>query len=317
MIIMSDSNKDIQIRWYMPKDFEMVKKLIKGLANLYNDEFNEYFFSNSMQVRALDASSGTFVAESKGDVCGCAFANTERDPRGVLWGLISNVNVDDTHQGKGVGAKLVDEATNFLSALNIPGIWANVNPNNEKMIRLFEKREFKQWLKVMEKRVDPYNVFEKGETKIGDIAFRTIVEKDLTDVKALIMKLSSLFNVGFEPYWFDIYIQKFFQDPASRVFVAEKGGKIIGVAFAEVRRDPTGSSYGFISNIMVDDSAQGQGVGPQLLHQAGNFLSNLNIKKLWANINADNPKMEKIFEKHGFSHKFTVMVKELNFGAAC
>jgi len=156
MSVKKKSLATIQIRRYLPKDFDAIKELIQGLARLYEDEFNDYFFNSLMQVRMLDASAGTFVAEYGGKVCGCAYADTERDPRGVLHGRISNVNIAETCQGKGLGSALVDEASQFLSAMSISGIWANINPNNNNMIRIFERREFYTHAQSNGKIPDPF-----------------------------------------------------------------------------------------------------------------------------------------------------------------
>ncbi len=306
-----------QIRRYIPKDFDAVKSLIQGLARLYEDEFNDYFFNSLMQVRALDASAGTFVAEYKGKVCGCAFADTERDPRGMLHGRISNVNVAETCQGKGLGSALVDESIQFLTAMSTSGIWANINPNNKNMIRIFEKREFTRMLKVMERFVDPFSPMPRIELQQGEIHYRAVLEKDLPEVKELIQQLAALFNDEFDPYWFDLTVQKYFQDPAARIFVAEKGGRIAGITFAEVRRDPVGYSYGYISNIMVAETARGLRIGSNLLQLAASFLSNLNVPKIWANVNHDNAEMQDLFERQGFKHKFTVMAKKADIDGAC
>src|SRR5271157_2287411 len=74
----------IQVRRYVPTDFEAVKCLIRDLAHVYGDEFNDYLFTSQMQVQAMDASAGIFVATIENEIKGCAFANAERDPRGVL-----------------------------------------------------------------------------------------------------------------------------------------------------------------------------------------------------------------------------------------
>src|SRR5271157_2706941 len=78
------SQSIIHVRRYVPTDFEAVKHLIRDLAHVYGDEFNDYLFTSQMQVQAMDASAGIFVATIENEIKGCAFANTERDPRGVL-----------------------------------------------------------------------------------------------------------------------------------------------------------------------------------------------------------------------------------------
>ncbi|HMF31550.1 MAG TPA: GNAT family N-acetyltransferase, partial [Candidatus Lokiarchaeia archaeon] len=172
-------------------------------------------------------------------------------------------------------------------------------------------------LKVMEKFVDPLLPTEELHFSNGTVQYRTIVQKDLPAVKELITALARLFNDDFNPYWFDLYVQKFFQDPAAHIFIAEISGKVVGIAFAEVQRDPVGYSIGYISNIMVDENARGKGIGSQLLHFASSFLSHLFIPKIWANVYHDNAIMQEIFEQQGFQHKFTVMGQKINFGPGC
>lgn len=307
----------IQVRRYVPRDLDAVKDLIEDLARLYGDDYNDYLFQSQMQVRALDASAGTFVAICENDIRGVAFADTERDPGGVLHGRISNVDVAEEWQGRGIGNALIDEVIQFLNALGVPIIWANVNPNNTAMVHMFEQRDFTRILKVMEKYVDPLTPTGPLELCQGEILYRPVVQKDLPAVKGLIHKLATLFHEDFSAYWFDLYSQKFFQDPASQIFVADVGETVAGMAFAEVRRDPAGYAYGYISNIMVAEHARGQGIGSHLLNVATNFLSHLNIPKIWANVNHDSALMQEMFEAQGFKHKFTVLELKLNLGCAC
>jgi ribosomal protein S18 acetylase RimI-like enzyme len=172
-------------------------------------------------------------------------------------------------------------------------------------------------LKVMEKRIDPLQLTGELNFTNGSVQYRTILQKDLPAVKDIIQSLAALFSEDFNPYWFDLYVQKFFQDPAAHIFIAEISGKVVGLAFAEVQRDPAGSSVGYISNMMVDERARGKGIGSQLLFFATSFLSHLFVTKIWANVNYNNSVMREIFEHQGFQHKFTVMTQKINFGAGC
>ncbi|OLS14917.1 MAG: hypothetical protein RBG13Loki_1486 [Promethearchaeota archaeon CR_4] len=307
----------IQIRRYLQRDFDVVKTLTQGLARVYNEEFSDYIFNGLMQARMLDASTSTFVVEYDGKVCGCAFADTERDPRCVLYGRISNVNIVEKYRRKGMGSALVDKAVNFLSGLSLSRILANVNPKDEETIQIFQKREFKPLLKVMEKRIFPPTLTPRMESKQGDIVYRTVAEKDLPEVKEFNKQLAMIFHDDFDPYWFDLCVQKYFQDPASRIFVAEQGGKVLGVAFGEVRRDPGGYSYGYISNIMVDSSVRRKRIGRNLLQMTSFFLENLNVPKIWANVRYDNAEMQHFFERQGFTPMFTVMAKKTTIDGAC
>lgn len=320
---MSGSTTPFQVRWYMPKDYERVKQLIEQLAQIYNEQINDYFFKQRMQIRALENSVGTFVAEQENQVIGCAFADTERDPRGTLWGRISNVNILPSIQGKGIGSALIDETIQFLSVFNIAGIMANVNPNYISLVKLLEKRSFEMMFKIMEKRTDPYGTEAFTPTDMpADVSkrkfnFRSMENTDIGKVKTLVEQLAAIFQESVEPYWFDLSIQKFLQDPASKVFVAEENGIIGAAAFAEIRRDPSGWSYGWISNIFVDSSLRNLGVGTQLLRQVEKFLTNLNLTKIWTQVPYNNPKLEKLFSKEGYTHKFSVMVKKILPDGGC
>jgi ribosomal protein S18 acetylase RimI-like enzyme len=106
-------------------------------------------------------------------------------------------------------------------------------------------------------------------------------------------------------------------DRAANIFIAENQGKVVGMAFAETRRDPVGYFVGYISNIMVDTNFRGRGIGSQLLHHASFFLSHLKITKIWANVNHNSEIMQSIFEKQGFKHKFSVLGMRINSGSAC
>ncbi len=316
-LLLDNSQNRIQVRRFVPKDVEMVKGLLQSLARLYNDEFNDYYFNSMMQVRALDSSIGTFVAEYDGMVKGTLFADTERDPRGVLHGRISNVNVAEDYQGKGVGSALIDEGIKFLSMFSVPTIWANINPQNQGMMNMFEKRQFKKIFVVMEKTLDPFSAPTSVKLDQGLIRYRAVVERDLRDIKTLIQDLAKVLDVQFDTYWFDLTVQKYLQDPTAGIFIAEKLGKILGTTFADVRHDPLGYLYGLISNIIIHEEARGHGVGSNLLELATSFLSKLKIHKIWGNVNCGNENMIHVYEKQGYKHKFTVMSKSVDLESGC
>ncbi len=316
-LLLDAKENRIQVRRFVPKDLEMVKGLLQSLARVYNDEFNDYYFNSMMQVRALDTSVGTFIAEYDGIVKGTLFADTERDPRGVLHGRISHVTVADDCQGKGVGSALIDEGVKFLSMFSVPTIWANINSQNEGMMKMFEKRQFKPIFVVMEQTLDPFSSPATVKLDQSPIKYRAVIERDLRDIKALIQDLARVLDVQFDTYWFDLTVQKYLQDPTASIFIAEKNGNILGTTFADVRRDPLGYMYGLISNIIIHEDARGQGVGSNLLELATAFLSKLKIQKIWGNVNYGNENMIHVYNKQGYKHKFTVMSKAVDIESGC
>ena len=209
------------IRRFQPQDYEVVKLLIKGLAALYNDDFDEMLFKKYLQTQQLDPSTSLIVAELKDKVVGCTLADTDRDPRGVLYGRISNVNVLPEAQGKGIGGALVEKAIEFLSHLECPSIWASVNPNNEYMIRLFEHLGFSRMLKVMDKTINPQESIQMPP-EYSNVVYRDMEKEDVKEVMTLIKELSDLFEEGFDPYWFDIKIERDLKSQDAHIFVADE-----------------------------------------------------------------------------------------------
>ena len=145
-----------------------------------------------------------------------------------------------------------------------------------------------------------------------EVKYCSLIEKDLPAVRVLIQQLASIFDVDFDEFWFNLNAPNFFRNPAMRIFVAELEGQVVGTIFAEVRRDPLGFLYGYVSNIIIAEEIRGKGIGSNILKIATAFLSNLNINKIWGNVNSGNEIMKHIYEKIGFQHKFTVMDKQMN-----
>ena len=274
--------------------------------------FRSMLFKKYLQTQQLDPSTSLIVAELKDKVVGCTLADTDRDPRGVLYGRISNVNVLPEAQGKGIGGALVEKAIEFLSHLECPSIWASVNPNNEYMIRLFEHLGFSRMLKVMDKTINPQESIQMPP-EYSNVVYRDMEKEDVKEVMTLIKELSDLFEEGFDPYWFDIKIERDLKSQDAHIFVADEKTKIIGSIFAEKIEDPAGNTRGYISNVMVKRSVRSKGVGTYLILKAMDYLKNLKMPQIWANVKYDNQALQHLFEKYGFNMKFTVMQKRAKF----
>ena len=141
---MAENTSEFLIRKYDPADFERVKILMKSLTEHFGDPFDDFFFTDYMQMRLLDSTTGTFVAEIDGLVVGTCFTDIDRDARGFLHGQIMNLITDQEYRGKGIGAALINEALKFLSFSNVPNVWANCNSSDSSMQRLFEDQNFKE-----------------------------------------------------------------------------------------------------------------------------------------------------------------------------
>lgn len=137
------------------------------------------------------------------------------------------------------------------------------------------------------------------------IKIRWYREADYDAVEGLIQDLARLFNDSFNKNWFKLYMQNRRSRTVPGVFVAEKDGKVIGSIFVDVQRDPTGAQTGYISNMMVNKGARGQGIGQQLIENALNYLTIIGVPKVWANVRESTQALVHLFKKKGFKKKFS------------
>jgi len=138
-----------------------------------------------------------------------------------------------------------------------------------------------------------------------NIVIRWYKEMDFQQVEELIRNLARLFDDPFDRRWFELYMGKRTMDNVPGCYVAVKGEEVIGSMFCDIMRDPTGSQYGYISNMMVKDEYRGQGIGDKLVNVAIQYLTIAGVPRIWANVREENESMVHLFEKNGFSKKFS------------
>ena len=140
-----------------------------------------------------------------------------------------------------------------------------------------------------------------------EIVIRWYTRDDYASVEGLVRELASIFNDPFDDRWFKLYMEKRLMDPIPGVYVAVNNAtdEVVGSAFCDILRDPTGSQYGYISNIMVNNNFRGQGIGEKLLKIATQYLTVAGVPRIWANVREETESMVHLFEKAGFAKKFS------------
>jgi len=138
-----------------------------------------------------------------------------------------------------------------------------------------------------------------------NVIFRWYRETDYQQVEDLARQLTSLFSDPFDERWFELYMGKRLMDPVSGCYVSVLGDEVIGIIFCDILRDPTGSQYGYISNMMIKSEYRGQGIGDRLLNEAKQYLTIAGVPRIWANVRDETEEMVHLFEKNGFSKKFS------------
>nr|MDO8109521.1 GNAT family N-acetyltransferase [Candidatus Sigynarchaeota archaeon] len=137
-----------------------------------------------------------------------------------------------------------------------------------------------------------------------EVSIRWYRADDYAHVEELVRHLARLFGDPFDARWFKMYMEKRLMDPVPGCYVAVKGEDVIGSIFCDILRDPTGSQYGYISNIMIKQDSRSKGIGEKLLKTAIQYLTIVGVPRVWGNVLDTNEAMVHLFEKNGFSKKF-------------
>ena len=97
------------------------------------------------------------------------------------------------------------------------------------------------------------------------------------------------------------------------VYVAERGGVVTGYVYAGLEpmswkelRDPAG----FIHDVVVDESARGQGIGTRLIEAAAKWLEDHGAPRVLLWTAERNPGAQRLFERAGFRRTMIEMTRE-------
>ncbi len=101
-------------------------------------------------------------------------------------------------------------------------------------------------------------------------------------------------------------------EPDSAIFIVEdESGTPAGFIHLETQVDYFGEKHGYISDLAVDKSFEGQGVGHLLLEKAEEWTRTKGYCLLSLYVFAGNTHARRIYEKHGFDQEVIKYVKEI------
>ncbi len=97
------------------------------------------------------------------------------------------------------------------------------------------------------------------------------------------------------------------------VFIAEdEAGNRVGFLHLTMQTDYyTGEQHAHITDIVVIKSAEGTGVGRQLMQKADDWAREKNARWITLNVFEDNKHAQAQYEKRGFKKEWTKYLKEL------
>jgi ribosomal protein S18 acetylase RimI-like enzyme len=102
-------------------------------------------------------------------------------------------------------------------------------------------------------------------------------------------------------------------EPGSAIFIAEdETGKRAGFLHLQIQTDYfNGEKVAYISDLAVDSSFEGQGVGRIILDKAEEWAREQGCSMLTLYVFSNNSRARKVYEKLGFKEEVTKYVKPL------
>ncbi len=144
----------MQIRAFTEKDTEEITNLMKQLCSITNQEFDEERWKHSLIAEfKKDVKNEMIVAinEMKNKVAGMALISIRKTNFGFLFGNISNLIVDPSYRGEGLGEELIKYSIDFFKRNHINSVRIIVKTElDESASNLFTKFGFNEIFKVLE-----------------------------------------------------------------------------------------------------------------------------------------------------------------------
>ncbi len=129
----------ISIRRLKPLDADAIRVIYRQIIQAIED----IDFNRIVDEQTLKPNDSSFVAELDGRLIGYIIANTLTSGFGApqsIW--ITNVGVDPSYMGQGVGAKLANEVFAYAKARRIDEIYSSVRWDATDLLSFFKKLGF-------------------------------------------------------------------------------------------------------------------------------------------------------------------------------
>lgn len=139
---------------------------------------------------------------------------------------------------------------------------------------------------------------------------REFTEKDTKQITDLMKQLCSIIGQEFdEERWKASLIAEFNADVKNEMIVAfdEANDKVAGMTLISIRKTNFGFLFGNVSNLIVDPSFRGEGIGEMMLRYAMVFFKKNHINSVRVIVKTQLDEIaQKLFAKFGFDEIFKV-----------
>ncbi len=101
-------------------------------------------------------------------------------------------------------------------------------------------------------------------------------------------------------------------NPDDEVFIAERGGEVVGCLHVLAVTDFFGLRHGHVSVIATTEAAEGSGVGRRLIEHAEEWTARRGLPLLTLNTFAGNARARRFYEVAGFQVEMVKYAKQVN-----
>jgi diamine N-acetyltransferase len=291
-------------------------------------------FSHDMQAAELASPDiVTFLAEQDGATI--AFAMVRRNgpmpdcvtvPDPIeLWRFY----VDRTWHGRGVASALMDAALDAVRVLGGRSVWLGVWEQNARAIAFYTKHGFvdigsHDFMVGNDRQTDRVLVRRLDLERRCDATIRTATDEDLPALGrlgALLVRQHTAFDrrrfiaPAHPERVYEDFLRREMRSDDGVVLVAERGGVIVGYAFASI--EPASMkelrpTAGFIHDVLVEEQARGSSIGTSLINAAIAWLRDHGADRVMLWSAEQNAVAQQLFTRLGFRRTMVEMTRELS-----
>jgi ribosomal protein S18 acetylase RimI-like enzyme len=160
------------------------------------------------------------------------------------------------------------------------------------------------WLAVL---LAKYNYFMSASLS----SFRaTIREATRVDAAEVVRLIQTSVDKG-SPLTED-YVHEYLDSPKSKILLAEKGGKAVGLLSYSIRPDLWHATICcFIEEITVEESERGQGIGTRLINSVMEKMRNSNCAEVVLTVDKENIAAQRLYKRLGIDEELMCLEKHL------
>jgi ribosomal protein S18 acetylase RimI-like enzyme len=236
--------------------------------------------------------------------------------------------VDRPWHGQGVARALMNAALEAVHALGGQSVWLGVWERNVRAIGFYTKHGFvdvgsHEFMVGHDRQIDRVLVRRLDLERRLDAVVRVATDADLPALGrlgALLVGQHTAFDrrrfiaPEHPERLYEDFLRREMRSDNAVVLVAERGGMIVGYAFAAI--EPASmkelrATAGFIHDLLVEEAARGASIGTSLVNAAIAWLRQHGADRVMLGTAEQNVGAQRLFTRLGFRRTMVEMTREL------